>query len=974
MPTDWQRQMCAEYGEDAAHVCALVDELAAALPDPDQGPIDFADFVTANGKIATAFRQLRADPLAVDLLLGLGGISRYAFAIARRYPGLFWEVMQGRTFRQVWGRRTLTNALVAQLATVSTPETRLGMIQRFKAEHWLRITIGDQSGDLALTAVVSELADITDTVVQACLDLAVAKIATRFGHAIEPSHADAPGLVVLGMGKLGGRELNYSSDIDLIFVYEHGGDEVGGIDAHEWFRRVGVELIRLLEDPGETGPMYRVDMRLRPEGERGELVLSRRETVDYYWSVGRPWERQAMIKARPIAGSLPLGARLMADLVTWSYPQNPAWADLEESRSMRRRIEERAEFDNVKTGAGGIRDIEFLVQHFQLANGGRDPELRRRDTLPTLRLLADRGMLPRADTELLARHYTWLRTVEHRLQMWENQQEHAVPADLAKRTHLARRCGYSGEAACATFDRHHAAARREVRAVVARHFLEGNRDADGMLALLVQGEADAALAAQVLAGTGFKDVAKAAASLRAMAVEPFFVLSRSRTERALAALLPLLLHLIQASPDPDHTLDNLLRIVGAVGGRATFLELLGNKPQALNLIVDFCAWSGYLVQLCVDTPGLTDEIIDLLARRPPPPTALFAEAIQLTQGISVPAEPLAHLLAREQAAVAIKDVEGLDQDVVGARLGAVSQVVLQVLFSRIISERAKAWGLPTAGGRPIRCAVLGLGKLGGSELSYASDIDVIYICDPGGSCSRVDKDGQEFWNRVAQDLGRAAQESRLLDLDPRLRPWGDQGELVVNTTAFAGYWAENRDLWERLAMVRARPVAGDLHFAAEQVRLLRAAAISAPLPADAVAQVRSMRQRLEDSVAGRDHLKRGWGGYVDPEFIAQFLALGHPASELPDPAGTAACLHHFAKQGRITQAAADDLVKGLNLLRFVESRMRLVVGKAVSSIPTEAGPRDALAKRCRFPDYLALDAALHAARERNRYWFDRLLR
>jgi glutamate-ammonia-ligase adenylyltransferase len=430
---------------------------------------------------------------------------------------------------------------------------------------------------------------------------------------------------------------------------------------------------------------------------------------------------------------------------------------------------------------------------------------------------------------------------------------------------------------------------------------------------------------------------------------------------------------LEASPDPDHTLDNLVRIVGAVGGRATFLELLGNKVLALNLIVDFCAWSGYLVQLCVDTPGLTDEIIDLLARRSPPPTALFAEAIQLTQGISVPAEPLANLLAREQAAVAIKDVEGLDQDEVGKRLGVVSQVVLQVLLSRTISERAKAWGLPMEGGRPSRFAVLGLGKLGGAELSYASDIDVIYVCDPGGSCPRIDKDGQEFWNRVAQDLGCAAQESRLLDLDPRLRPWGDQGELVVNTVAFAGYWGETRDLWERLAMVRARPIAGDLHFAAEQIRILRAAAIAAPVPADGAAQVRAMRRRLEDSVAGRDHLKRGWGGYVDPEFIAQFLALGHPAEELPEPAGTAACLRGFADRGRIPGEAAEELIAGLNLLRFVESRMRLVLGKAVSSIPTEAAPRDALAKRCRFPDYQSLDAKLHAAREKNRRWFDRLI-
>jgi glutamate-ammonia-ligase adenylyltransferase len=973
MPTAWQRRICADFGEDAAHVCALADEIAPDLPDPAQGLADLADFVDANGEVATALRQLRADPLALDLLMRLGGISRYAFVIARLHPGFFWDILQGRAFRQVWGRRTLADALNGLLATLTTPTARLHAIQWFKARHWLRITLGDLSGDLRLPAIISELADITDVVVQACLDEALAKIGGRFGPALPPTHPDAPGLVVLGMGKLGGRELNYSSDIDLILIYEHHGDAVGDLDAHEWYRRTGAELIRLLEEPGETGPMYRVDMRLRPEGERGELVLSRRETVDYYWSVGRPWERQAMIKARPIAGSLALGSRLMADLTTWVYPQSPAWEDLEESRSMRRRIEERAESANIKTGAGGIRDIEFLVQYFQLAFAGRDPELRRRDTLPTLRLLADRGTLPRADAEVLARHYSWLRTIEHRLQMWENRQEHDIPGDAAARTHLARRSGYAGASALATFDLHHAQARAEVRSVVARHFLEGSRDSDGILALLVSGEADPALATRVLAGVGFTDPGRAAANVRALAVEPFFVLSRSRTERALAALLPLLLHLLQHSPDPDQTLENLLRIVSAVGGRATFLEMLGTRPLALNLIVDFCGWSSFLVQLCVETPGLTDEIMDLLARRAPPPTALFAEALQLTQGITAPAEPLAHLLGRETAAIAIKDIEGLSQDAVGARMSAVAEPLLQVLLARTVGARSRTWGMPLDKGRPTRFAVLGLGKLGGAELSYASDIDIVYVCDAGGACPRTDKDGPEFWTRIAQDLGRSSQEGRLFDLDPRLRPWGEQGELVITADAFARYWSEPRDLWERLAMVRARPVAGDLYFATEQAAVLRAAAVAAPVPADGAAQVRAMRRRLEDSVVGRDHLKRGWGGYVDPEFIAQFLSLGLPAEALPTPGGTGPSLRRLAELGRIPPAAAEDLCAGLAVLRFVESRMRLVVGKAISSIPTEPGPRDSLAKRCRFTSFQALDERLHHARERNRFWFDRLI-
>lgn len=974
----WERGLLDRHGGEAAAVFRLRDSVQAHLGDPQRADADLQAFIEADGNPALCLRQLQADPKALELLLRLGQVSRYGFDVARQYPGLFWNVVQERQYRRVWSRRMLDAHLASDLAASADAVARGNALARFKHHHWLRILLGELAGELRFQQVVNQISDVVDAVVAASLTLAVATLRPRFGTAMAPDHPLYPGFVVLGMGKLGGRELNYSSDIDLIFVYELAeGDQpdwTGETDHHDYFKRLGMELIRLLEAPGDGAMLLRVDMRLRPEGDRGELVLSRRETVDYYYSVGRPWERQALLKARALAGPTVLAKRLEADLTPWIYPQEPAWDDLEESRSMRRRIEERANEANVKTGAGGIRDIEFLVQFFQLSYGGRLPELRRRDTLPTLNLLVDRGLLPRKDAEMLADHLIWLRTVEHRLQVWEDRQEHELPADDAARAEVARRCGYLGANGLTRFDVRHRQVRADVRRIAARHFLGDTRDLDALLALLVQGELDPARAISALAAGHFSDPASAAVRLRAMAIEPFFLLSRSRTERALARVLPVLLHLISETPEPDQTLANFERIVEAVGGRATFFELLGERPDVLRLFTDFAGWSTFLVELFHDFPGLPDDIIDGLNQQNRKPIHLHTEARSLAQGLADPGEPLAHLFAREQATVAIRDLAGMPQEEVGESLTVLCEAVTDTLLARLARTRAREWGHPRdASGRPTRFTVIALGKLGGRELSYASDMDVIFVCDPGGTCDKIDRDGQEFWFRVAQDLIRTMTDKRICELDARLRPWGDSGELVCTTVALERYWADPKELWERLAMVRAAHLAGDPRLGAEIVTLLRRQALSAPLPGDAAAQVHAMRGRLEASVAGRDHVKRGWGGYVDVEFIAQFRCLGLSPDQVPQPATTAACLRRLAELERIPTQAAHELIADLRFMRFVEGRMRLWVGKAVSSLPTDTPSRERLAKRCHLPDREAFDLALHLARERSRRWFNRLV-
>jgi glutamate-ammonia-ligase adenylyltransferase len=527
----------------------------------------------------------------LELLLRLGHISRYGFHVACRHPGEFDDIIRHGHYRQVWGRDLLSDSLLAEQAPADFNQRRR-ILARFKHRHFLRLILGDLTNSISFEALVVEMSDIVDVLIQSAFAMAEKSVNSRYETiaALPPAQR---AFSVLAMGKHGARELNYSSDIDLIFIYK--GIDDPPEDYHEYHQRLGQEIIRILENPADDGQLFRIDMRLRPEGDRGELVLSLGETQDYYYSVGRPWERQAMIKARPIAGDLSLGLQLVEELRPWVYPQDPEWETLDDARSMRRRIEERAQENNIKTGAGGIRDIEFLAQYFQLAYGGRLVELRERATLPTLHMLTDRGLIPRSDVNYLAEHYIWLRTVEHRMQMWEDRQEHELPVADDRRTSLAHRCGFKGPDSLERFDRKHAKVRAKVRDIVARHFLATTQEEDAMMALVVQGEADEKLAGQYLAKSGLVDLKKACANLRQLAEEPFFVLRRSRTERSLIKIMPLLLHLIGQSPNPDYALENFVQIVKAVGGRSTFYELLGSRADILTMFADLAGWSRFLI-------------------------------------------------------------------------------------------------------------------------------------------------------------------------------------------------------------------------------------------------------------------------------------------------------------------------------------------------------------------------------------------
>lgn len=964
----------ADLGGDAVWLLTELDLLLAERSCAAHVRTDVLRFIEVAGSLPTTLRSFRADPHALVLLISLIQISRFAAGVVQLMPHLFWQMVQDEDWRKIWGRRQLARLLAEDLGRAGTAEHRLHALIRFNHYHLIRIVLGDATGNLPFEALVREIADLAEVTVDTALGLARATVAERYG--------EVPGsLVVLGFGKLGGRELNYSSDIDLVFVYdgESGAESLGGprsTDLHDYFRRVGTELIRLLSAHHAQGQLYRVDMRLRPHGASGELVLSRREAIDYYYTVGRPWERQALIKARSIAGDRSLGERLLAELRPWIFPKTHGLGELDDARVMRQRIEERADEGNLKTGAGGIRDIEFLVQFFQLGFAGVQEELRVPATLPGLRALGRLGLLPREDELELARLYVWLRTVEHRLQMYEFRQLHHLPADAGERSQLAVRCGYLGAAPLRRFEEDLGAVRVAVRRLATKHYLQDQRDADRFLAALTSLEERPEQIVQLLAPYRFPDPVRAWQDIRRMAEERFFILSRNRTARHLSLLLPSLLAQLADAPEPQAALANFGRIVDAVGGRAEWFRLLVERPRLLGVLCDLAGWSSFVVELLTRSSGLPDELAEVMDEELHVALGdLETEGRAVLHGLQDPLPPLAFLHARGLALTAIADLQGAAPATVGFQLSRLAVAILRLVVERALAEGIAKWGEPgRADGRKARFAVLGLGKLGSHELSYASDMDVIFVGDHDAVCAGSGREADWLWEKTARRIAQLCQEGQLYPIDARLRPWGEKGPLVTSLATLREYWSGGRDLWERLAMTRVAPLAGDAELGLEAAALIRGAALTLPLPADAVAEVRAMRRRLEDSVAGRDHLKRGPGGYVDIEFAVQFLSLGRDPADLPAGGSTAETLRALARLGAVSPAALDECLLALDVLRRVENRMRLMDGKAVSSIPTEHEARQRFARCAEYPDRQAMDLELHVARERARRWYDALVR
>ena len=900
---------------------------------------------------------------ALRPLVTLCAASRYLAAHLAARPRLIdlLPLLAGRP-------RTAQEALAAALRHAKAPdaETLARRLRRHKLVEVLRVALRDLGGHASLPESARELSWLAASVLEAAVRFHYQRLCAQHGP---PEGRTAPGpsgFCVLGMGKLGGTELNFSSDVDLLYVYDRDGRTQGpqAIDHFAFYARLAEEVTRAI---GATPFVFRVDLDLRPEGRSGPIVNSLRALELYYEAQGAPWERFALLKALPIAGDLAVGEDGLRRLAPFVWRKYLDLGAVEEMRALKARAEREAGRrgkQDLKLGPGGIREVEFFAQALQLLHGGKDKNLRARGTLPALERLLFAGLISSRDRDELAEAYVFLRRLEHRLQMVAERQTHALPDDPAERARLARRAGYPGprEEAARALDHDLQLHRGRVEARF-RDLLRvaggGAPDADPNAVLAADPQAEPGERLQALSALGFLDPEASAAELSRLARRretPFSPAAPPDLQEA----APLLLQEAAAAPDPDQALRHLADLFGQLSNPRATSELLLGSPRTARLLLSLFGSSDFLSRSLLRHPELIDQLVHRgsapLVRAP---EELHAELRgRLTGDTEHDLTELRRFRLEELLRIGVHDVAGaLDADLLPQQLSDVAEACVAACLDLATAEVQRRDGVPRhPDGSPASLTVIGLGKLGGRELGYHSDLDLLFLYSgPGETDGARRASNHEHFARVAQrlisHLTLQLREGSLYRIDTRLRPSGSAGPLVVSFDALATYHAREARLWERQALLRARAVAGDRALFERASREVLEPSLFRKLDAkEASRELLAMRERMEREIAdesfARYNSKLGRGGLVDVEFAVQFLQLVHGSSH-PSvrTSSTTAALAELRRAGLLAEQAAGPLARGHRFLRRVESRLRIVRDRAISHLPTSGRELLLLARR-----------------------------
>jgi glutamate-ammonia-ligase adenylyltransferase len=801
----------------------------------------------------------------------------------------------------------------------------------------LRVIARDLGGLAQLAEVTATMTALAETTISHALARLDARIAERHGRPLAAADGRAQQLHVVGMGKLGGAELNVSSDVDLVFVYPEDGETQGPrpISNHEYCIALGRRLIAALSEITVDGYVFRVDMRLRPYGDAGPLVTSFDALENYFITQGREWERYAWIKARALTGDR--GAELMERVLPFVYRRHmdynaiAALRDLH--RQIRREVERRDIADNIKLGPGGIREIEFIAQVFQLIRGGREPELRTQSTLAVLPRLARRNLLPDAAVRELTEAYEFLRNLEHRLQYLDDQQTHVIPASDADRALIAEAMGLADyRALAAALERH--------RANVTRHFdaiFAAAPEGEHALAHLWQGDLDSERSVGVLAGLGFREPGAIEQRLKNMRSASRYREMPAASQALLDRLVPLAVEAAAAEQDPDVTLERLIGLLESIARRGAYLALLKEYPQALSRLAAMMNASPWVAQYLTAHPILLDELLDARTLYAPPhwPSATH-ELRGLMDAAAGDAEKQMDILRHFKHAHTMRLIA---QDLAGLLPIETLSDHLSDLACVVLEEVLRATWMMRPGHREVpRFAVVGYGKLGGKELGYASDLDLVFLYDDGAP--EAAENYARFAQRINNWLTSVTPAGVLYETDLRLRPDGAGGLLVSPFAAYREYQMHKAWGWEHQALTRARFVAGDREIGAA-FESLRIEVLRKERDLEALRRaIAEMRGKLRDAHPNRTplfDLKHDSGGIVDVEFAVQYLVLGHARAhaELTGNIGNLALLKLAARLGLLAGERAQAAHDAYRRLRQLQHALRLKGEKYARIAPGE---------------------------------------
>lgn len=918
----------------------MVERLLRQLPESHTAQLLLGRLVHQHEHVRRLFQR---EPGLLSDVLAIAAWSPLLATTLEQNPDYIPWLQRERVSARVRTREELGESLARFALTNSSLDPHI-ILARFRRRELLRTYLHDIRGIRTIVETTEELSNLADAILEYALNLSRQQLDNRYGS---PQNTDARGRItspdfcIVALGKLGSRELNYASDIDLLFLYSDDGETSSGgsrgqITNREYFVKLVESLLRLVSQQAGEGASYRIDVRLRPHGRAGSPACSLSEAVRYYETSAQDWELQALIRARAAAGSQPLYARFSQRVVGRVFRSevsvSAALGSVSEAKQKIDRQREREEKGlNVKLGRGGIREIEFIAQALQIAYGGRDPWLRAPHTLISLGRLADRDLISELEHAQLSAAYHFSRALEHRLQMEHGLQTHSVPVDRERRELVARRMNFSDENALAGFEAALATHTANVRAVFDRLFArtEVNEPADPR----------ASQSTVVVGDVGFEDPDRAAARLAASFflkhLAPGETEAKKENARSLATLSDFLLTAARASLNSHRALSFATRFASSLDKES--------KPQTvtepeIESLVRLCGASEYFGEMMAGSPPLI-HALTTDARTVQQRDHLQELTASVTQQESFRAElgALRRTWSGLMVEIGARDAAGeLTLPQLNRMLTELAVAAISVAL--LIAERELARRYQALAASP-RLAVLGLGRLGSGGMDYGSDLDVVIVYDSATPSPVAGLTHDEAYARLAEllitALSSITRERYLYRVDLRLRPDGQKGPLVTGSEAFISYLEKRAGFWEWLAHVKLRAVAGDLEFGraieAAARKLIHELAINAD-PDQLCAETLRLRDRLEKEKTTRrttgPDIKHGAGGMLDVYFAARYLQLRDNVPDDDEDRSTPATLRRLLSSGSLDETNFVTLDEGYALLRSVDHQLRLMVGRS----------------------------------------------
>ena len=956
-------------------------EVVRETPDPDGALNHFERLLGVVSHPVNFLGFLGDTAEALEAVLLICGCSSYASEILIRDPETFYWLLNELGAPWPKSLASYRNEARQAISPGWADEDPLRALARFKRREMLRISARDILRVIDVGGTTTELSRLAESVIDCVYETCRARLVSRHGI---PQTPDGRGgmrearFTVLGMGKLGGEELNYSSDIDLIYCYDGEEGHTGGGEAcskaplsnspaktisnREFFTKLARMITQALSESTVEGAFYRVDLRLRPEGSTGNVATSLNDYRNYYGSWGETFERLALIKARPVGGCRELGQIFCETFRTFTYRKFLDFASLEELQEIKNRINAKLgstgkQGRHVKLGEGGIREVEFFVQALQLIYGGRHPHLQQAQTVQALEALHRARFLNAREHRGLREAYEFLRDLEHKLQMVFHFQTHELPEKEEDLYKCARRMGIAGSTDAETVDR--------FRQTYARHTALVHGMFEDLVAWRRGGAAgveirEAALvlhpglaeqeAHQMLAARGFSDLRTAYHQITLLRDAPSFAHAPSRMRNLLANLMPGLLSELQSSPDPDAGLSAFESFAGALGDRDSLYGLLNESPGVLARLLRVLASSRFLSDFLCRRPEFFDTLVRPEELKRQKTLARFsAELGSLLREAGSDREKRGCLRRYQQTEmfrIGMKDVLGeLSRDRVGKQMAALAECCLLAALDLACESLEDRFGAGFTGWAREQVAILAMGKLGGNDLSYHSDLDLIYLY--------ADEDAAAAWEnqrrcvrlveRLDEILSVSQGEGAIYHIDTRLRPMGSKGELATPASRYREYLTTRAEAWERLALSHHRFISGGRRLQREIGGMIDRFVYEPELRPAEVSQIVHLRGRMEvelgkEAQQARFHLKAGTGGLQDVEFATQLLQLkyGGEYPELRIP-HTLTAMGRLERLGLLGEVAVHDLSEGYRFLRRLENSLRIAATDGVSTISRDPG-------------------------------------